>query len=139
VRNEEEGAEVIANSIRARVTAPADVTVELLEQVESGVTRYPASVGLWLLRGALIQLGEDDPRWSLEDAERSYLRAAELAPDDPEPLEELGYYYDCVLDDPARAEPFFRRALAIGGGQSARQGLRDVLKQLKPRRSRPPV
>ncbi len=120
----------IANVIRRQITGLREVPAVLLEQLEVGLRRFPESVDLWLLRGHLIQLGADDPRWSLQDAELSYIKAADLSPSNPEPFEELGYFYDLVLDDPARAEPCFRRAIALGAGESAETGLHDVLAQL---------
>ena len=124
-------ANAIADLIQSQITGPTDITPALLEELEAGLRQFPESVRLWLLRGNLIQLGADDPRWSLLDAELSYIKASALSPSDPEPLEELGYLYDCVLGDPARAEPLFRRALALGAGDSAADGLRSVLIQLK--------
>lgn len=42
----------------------------------------------------------------------AYLRALTLAPNEPDVLVALAYFYDAVMDDPARAKPLFERATA---------------------------
>ena len=54
----------------------------------------------------------------MEDALASYRRAAELAPEEPEPLLEIGCYFDMVEDDPEAALPYLEKARALGGGRS---------------------
>ena len=121
----------IAKAIRQKAVQSGAVSVALILEIEDALRHFPDSVSLWVLRGDLIQLAEHDRRWSLEDVESSYLKAAALQLSNPLPLESLGYFYDCVLNDPAGAESFFRRSIKLGAGASARKGLRDVLKQLK--------
>jgi hypothetical protein len=116
--------------IRAEVARQGRVNRKALLLVETALVRFPHSVALWCLRGDLIQLSEDDDLYSLESAAESYLTASTLNPTNPEPFESLGHFYDTVMDDPARAEPFFRKALSLGAGQSASQGLASVLEQL---------
>ena len=107
-------------------------TTEALDAVTQALRDFPDSPALWCLRGDTIQLLDtpgNDP--SIADAEQSYLKAISLDPAHAEAHESLGHFYDSVLDDPARAEPFFRRAIAFGAGSSAQAGLDRVLEQLQ--------
>jgi hypothetical protein len=45
-------------------------------------------------------------------------------------MEELGYLFDKVYDDPQTARRYFEKAIALGR-QDSRRGLRDVLKQMR--------
>jgi tetratricopeptide (TPR) repeat protein len=107
-------------------------TTEALDAVAAALRDFPDSPALWCLRGDTIQLLDtpgDDP--SLAAAEQCYIKAISLAPTDPVAHESLGCFYDAVLDDPARAEPFFRRAISCGAGPSAQAGLNQALEQLQ--------
>jgi Flp pilus assembly protein TadD len=101
--------------------------------LDEGLARYPASAALWCLRGDVLQLGDEDDGAAFETAEASYLKAAELEPGNPEPHESLGRLYDAIFDEPERAADSFRRAIALGAGESAREGLAEVLAQLDER------
>jgi len=54
------------------------------------------AASLLVLRGILIQVSDEGP-YTLEDAQSSFERAIELAPDDPEAYEELGHLHDAVI------------------------------------------
>jgi Flp pilus assembly protein TadD len=123
--------EEIAAEIGERIAETEKVTAEDLEAAERALETYPDSVELWCLRGDLIQLSDEDNSYELKDAEASYIKAKELDPEDPEPYESLGFYFDAILGDPAKAEPYFRKAIKLGAGESAHQGLAEVLAQLR--------
>ena len=50
---------------------------------------------------------------TLEDALASYQRAVEIDPGLAKAWDEIGYYYDVVLDDEAAAHPYFRKAAEL--------------------------
>jgi len=127
---EPDGPERCVAEIQAGVARDGCVTRRSLLLVETALAAFPSSAALWCLRGDLIQLSDDDDLYTLEDAGASYERASVLEPDNLEPFESLGHFYDAVMNDPVRAEPFFRRALELGAGDSARSGLAQVLDQL---------
>jgi len=101
--------------------------------IDEALRRYPQSAKLWCLHGDLLQLRVEDEERGLEQAGDSYLKAAELAPSDPEPYESLGHFFDAVMDDPQQAVEYFRKAIALGAGESAREGLAEALAQLDER------
>ncbi len=105
-------------------------TSAALALLDEALARFPASAALWCLRGDVFQLGEDEDGADYETAEASYLKAAELDPRNPEPHESLGRLYDALLDEPERAAECFRKAIALGAGPSAHEGLAEVLSQL---------
>jgi len=105
----------------------APVPSALLELSDEAVLNHPTSSQLWLLRGHLVQLGEGDPRWTVDDAVSSYESALALAPDDPEVHEALGYWYDVVDIQLERAACYFASALAKGGGRDSYLGMARVL------------
>lgn len=103
-----------------------------LDAVEAAVATHAGHFELWVLRGDLIQLlGDPGPDPSLEEALASYRRAAELAPEQPEPQLEIGCYLDTIEDDPAAALPYLERAVELGGGRSAVKALARVRAQLE--------
>jgi len=124
------GPEHFVERIRSEVVRAGGATDSAFRLLEDGLQNHPLSVALWCLRGDVIQLAGEDGPHTFDEAEASYLRAAELAPTDPEPIESLGHFYDDVMDDPLRAEPYFRRAIALGAGASAQEGLAQVLEEL---------
>jgi tetratricopeptide (TPR) repeat protein len=105
-------------------------TPAALALLDEALTRFPESAALWCLRGDVHQLGEGEDGAAYETAETSYLKAAELDPRNPEPHESLGHLYDAILDEPQRAAECFRKAISLGAGDSAREGLAEVLAQL---------
>ncbi len=127
--------EEVAAQIGETVTKKDCVSAEDLELVERALEAHPDSVELWCLRGDLIQISNDEGRYRLEDAEASYTRAAEIDPEDPEAFESLGFFYDAICADPGKAEPFFRRAIDLGAGESAHEGLAEVIAELKSQRA----
>ncbi len=120
----------IIEAIGEEVAKHESATPAALRLVEQGVKQYPASASLWMIRGDLIQVSDDDGRYSLDDALESYRTALALEPSRPEVHESIGHYLDAVAEKPAEAEAYFRKALDLGGGKSAREGLAQVLEQL---------
>lgn len=100
-----------------------------MRQIEAALEESP-SAELWILRGDAIQLSEGNT-YTLAEAEQSYMRAVELEPSLPEPYESLGYFYLAVMNDAANANTFFERAIALGGGESALQGLEEAVSELR--------
>ncbi len=107
------------------------LTAAQLQKLEEGLRQFPNSARLWILRGDLIQLGGDDPRYSLDDVLASYRTALELDPMSADAHESIGHFLDAVANEPAEAEPHFRKAIELGGGKTAREGLAQVLEQLE--------
>jgi tetratricopeptide (TPR) repeat protein len=77
-----------------------------------------------------MQLVADEEPDALEEALTCFQDAVKLDPASAEAYEELAHFLDDVADEPAEAEVFFRRAIELGAGESAHEGLRDVLSQL---------
>jgi tetratricopeptide (TPR) repeat protein len=87
-----------------------DASLEAIALADTSVSAFHGSARLWCMRGSLIQLGPEQCPHPLDEALASYRRAVELDPEFAEAWEELGHYYDAVLDDESGAEPFFERA-----------------------------
>ena len=109
--------------IREQIAANGKATPEILRAIEGALAERPDDPNLWVLRGDAIQLSDGDG-YELADAERSYREAIRRAPQHAAAHTELGYYYFAVMDDAARALPWFRRAVDLGGGDSAAKGLK---------------
>lgn len=101
-----------------------------LEMIETAIREYPDLAELWILRGDLVQLSDHDDRYTMKDAESSYLKAIQLEPDDPEGYESLGLFYDAVMADPVQAKPQLEKAIALGAGDTAHEGLAEVMDQI---------
>jgi Flp pilus assembly protein TadD len=117
-------------SIRSELRRCGKSTSEILRRIEAALEESP-SADLWILLGDAIQLSEGTH--TLADAEQCYERAMELEPSSPEPHESLGYFHYAVMDDVAKAKTFFERAISLGGGESARDGLQEVVAELRRR------
>jgi Flp pilus assembly protein TadD len=124
------GAAHFIERIRTEVVRAGGATEIAFRLLDEALLHHPGSVALWCLRGDVLQLAPDEEARTFDEAEASYLKAAALAPSDPEPIESLAHFYDNVLDDPLRAESYFRQAIALGAGDSAHEGLAQVLEEL---------
>jgi Tfp pilus assembly protein PilF len=71
------------------------------------------------MRGDLIQLGAEDIPHELGDALTSYERAIAIDPKYIEAYEDIGHFYDAVMDDAERAKPFFHQAAVLKKEQNA--------------------
>lgn len=116
--------------IRRRVAQKGAATGEDVDAVDDILESEGASAELLILRGQLIQLVAHDRPHELQEALACYQEALELDPGSAEAHEEIGHFLDDVAEDPAEAVPFFRKAIELGAGASAEEGLRDVLGQL---------
>ena len=100
-----------------------------LAEIEDELQRQP-SAELWILRGGdAIQLSDGKFR-NLQDAEASYHEALAVDPESADAYESLGYFTYAVKDDARGALPFFQRAIELGAGASAHDGLREALEEL---------
>jgi hypothetical protein len=86
-----------------------ETTKATLALAEEAVHAFPASAKLWCIRGDLIQLSSGD-EYKLEEALMSYKQAIAIDSCFVEAYEEIGHFYDLVMDDPKQAEPFFNKA-----------------------------
>ena len=116
--------------IRRRVARDGVATPDDIDAIDDILEAEGASAELLILRGQLIQLVADGRPDELEEAFACYQEALDLDPDSASAHEEIGHFLDDVADEPAEAIPFFRKAIELGAGASAHEGLRDVLSQL---------
>ena len=116
--------------IRRRVAREGSASPDDIDAIDDILETEGASAELLILRGQLIQLVADGRPDELEEAFACYQEALELDSDSASAHEEIGHFLDDVADEPAEAIPFFRKAIELGAGASAREGLRDVLSQL---------
>ena len=116
--------------LRRRVARDGAASAEDIDEIDDMLDAEGPSVELLILRGQLIQLVGDGDDDALEEAFACYREALELNPESALANEEIGHFLDDVADDPIEAVPFFRKAIALGAGASAEEGLRDVLSQL---------
>jgi tetratricopeptide (TPR) repeat protein len=107
-----------------------EASLEAMALVEDAVAAFPISSKLWCIRGDLIQLSTVKAEYELEDALRSYERAASVEPECAEAYEGMGYFYDVVISDPASAEDPFQKAIEMGAGADSYCGLARVLAEL---------
>jgi tetratricopeptide (TPR) repeat protein len=84
-----------------------------LAVADEAVRAWPESSKLWCMRGDLIQLGAEDIPHDLAEALASYERAIAIDPKCVEAYEEIGHFYDSVMDDADRAKPFFHQAAVL--------------------------
>jgi tetratricopeptide (TPR) repeat protein len=118
-------------SIRSDIRVRGGATPEILRQIDAALEERP-SAELWILRGDAIQLSDGNTH-TIADAEQCYERALELDPSSCEPYQSLGHFHYAVMDDAVTAKLFFERAIALGAGESARDGLREVISELHDR------
>jgi tetratricopeptide (TPR) repeat protein len=116
--------------LRRSVVRRGEATPEDIDAIDDILEGEGPTVDFLLLRGQMIQLIVDAGPDELEQALACFEEALELDPSRPEPYEEIAHFMDDVADDPEEAEPFFRKAIELGAGESAREGLREVLGQL---------
>lgn len=88
----------------------SDVPLETIAIADEAVRAFPLSARLWEMRGCLIQLGPECCPHPLEESLRSFRRAVELDPQFADAWDEMGHYYDAVLDDEKTANEYFDKA-----------------------------
>jgi hypothetical protein len=84
---------------------------EALFEVEADLKHKDDCPYLWLLRGNLVQLASEPPTLTLEEAEKSYIKALTLDPDYIEAMESLAHFFDVVIPDRKRAHEYAQLAL----------------------------
>jgi tetratricopeptide (TPR) repeat protein len=117
--------------IRRRVAKNGGATEADVDAIDDILEAIGPSAELLVLRGQLIQLVAGDRPEDLDEALACYQEALELDPGSAEAHEEIGHFLDDVADDPAEAVPFFRKAIELGAGPTAEEGLRASLHQLE--------
>lgn len=70
-----------------------------------------------VLKGRFIQLGSEAVAGTLADAEQAYREALEIDENYVPALIELAWFYYAVLDETAKALPFFERAIEVTRAQ----------------------
>lgn len=90
-----------------------DASLSLIALADAAIARFPDSPRLWCMRGNLIELGPADVPYDLGEALASYQRATEIDPSFAEAWEEIGHYYEAILDDDKSAAAYFARAHAL--------------------------
>ena len=117
--------------LKRRVAREGVASPDDIDAIDDILEAEGASVELLILRGQLIQLVADGRPDELEEAFACYQEALELDPGSAEAHEEIGHFLDDVAEEPGEAVPFFRKAIELGAGPSAHEGLREVLSQLE--------
>jgi tetratricopeptide (TPR) repeat protein len=105
-----------------------EISRSTIDLADRAVAQHPTSAELWEVRGDLIQLGAETP-YELDEALRSYERAAEQKPNYGKAYESIGYFHDVHTQDFAAAESAFRQAIECGVGTESYIGLARVLAQ----------
>ena len=105
--------------LRAGWPQGSDASLQVIALADEAVRSFPQSPRLLVMRGNLIQLGPESCPHPLEEALHCYRRAVEIEPHFAEAWEEIGHYYDAVLDDEDGARPYFERAKALKGEPAA--------------------
>jgi tetratricopeptide (TPR) repeat protein len=116
--------------LRKRVARDGEATPEDIDRIDDILEAEGATVDLLIFRGQLIQLVADEDPEALDEAFACYQEAVELDPTSAEAHEEIAHFLDDVADEPEEAEAFFRKAIELGAGDTAREGLAQVLGQL---------
>jgi|SRR5664280_1572792 len=107
------------SQLHERAPNDGDASLEVIALADEAVRAFPESAKLWCLRGDLIQLGPENNPHSLEDALVSFRRAIEIDPGFVEAWEEIGHFYDAVLDDEPGARPYFQEAARLKAQNAA--------------------
>jgi tetratricopeptide (TPR) repeat protein len=116
--------------IRRRVVRDGAATPGDIDAVDAILEAEGPTAEWLILKGQLFQLVAEGRRDELDEAFACYQEALELAPDSASAHEEIAHFLDDVADDPAEAIPFFRKAIELGAGESAREGLREAMIQV---------
>ena len=91
----------------------SDASLETIAVADEAVRAFPLSARLWEMRGCLIQLGPESLPHPLEESLRSFQRAVEIDPQFADAWDEIGHYYDVVLDDEKTAQEYFDKAKSL--------------------------
>ena len=117
--------------IRRRVSRQGEASPQDIDELDDIPETEGPTADLLILRGQLIQLVADGRPEEIDEAFACYQEALELDPTSATAHEEMGHFLDAVADDPGEAVHFFRKAIELGAGESASEGLREALSQLE--------
>jgi len=92
-----------------------DATIETIALADEATRAFPRSPKLWCMRGNLIECGPENTPHSLDEALASYKRAIEIDLQFIEGWEDIGYFYQNVLDKEDEAKPYFHKAERLKG------------------------
>lgn len=67
--------------LRAGWPKYSNASLEIIALADEAVHAFPNSARMWVMRGDLIQISPKSGPYPLEEALRSYQRAAEIAPE----------------------------------------------------------
>ena len=115
--------------IKGEISRAEHASPSVLAEIEDELAMRP-SAELWILRGDALQLSDDDDDDVIEEVESSYRQALELDPNSADAYESLGHFLFSVHDDAGASIEFFRRAITLGAGASAREGLKEAEDEL---------
>ena len=101
------------SQLRSGWPKDSDASLQVIALADEAVRAFPQSPRLLIMRGNLIELGPETCPYDLEESLRSYRLAVEIDPHFAEGWQEIGHYYDAVLNDEAGARPYFERATAL--------------------------
>jgi Tfp pilus assembly protein PilF len=116
--------------IRRRVARQGCARPEDVDEIDDILESDGPSVDALILRGQLIQLVAEGNPEELEEALACYQEALALDPGSATAHEEIGHFLDDVAEQPDEAASFFRKAIQLGAGASAEEGLREALSQV---------
>ena len=114
--------------VRTAVSETERVPAALIKELDEELDHNP-SVDLWILRGDVIQLCEDG-EYDLDDARESYIKAIALDPQSADAFESLAHFTFAVNAAARDSLQYFQRAIELGAGQSAREGLHAATEDL---------
>jgi predicted Zn-dependent protease len=115
--------------IRDEISRDKGASNDLLRQIDDELRLHP-SAELWILRGDAIQLS-DGEAYQLDAAETSYQHAIQRDPSCAAAYESLAHFTYAVKDDARASLEFFRKAISLGAGSSALEGLRDAENEIR--------
>lgn len=114
--------------IKSEISRAEHASDSVIKQIEEELERN-ATAELWILHGDALQLA-DEEKFDVEEAEASYMTALELDPKAADAYESLGHFTFAVHDDARAAVQYFQRAIELGAGASAREGLKEAQDEL---------
>jgi tetratricopeptide (TPR) repeat protein len=87
--------------------------IKALREVSRLLETWPDNPHLLVLWSNLVQLQDDEPTPSLEEAQAAQERASELDEESPETWLELANFVDAINDDPATAVKHYQKAIGL--------------------------
>jgi len=114
--------------VKRRINRAERASPATLAEIRGELGRAPTAE-LWILLGDAIQLSDGD-EYELEDAETSYRRAIDLDPLSANAYESLAFFMFAVKANTRESIPLFQRAIELGAGASARDGLNAAVNDL---------